>query len=115
MFDINLSFFKLHTILAPMGYPLIVPRINAIVACGGILKIGLAIFVSSFEERLMKLVLYNISVAIKKGKSEGKIVFAQSERPRRTPSAASVVLKRNKTNKASANTPGKNTRNRRKA
>ena len=81
MFDINLSFFKLHTILAPIGYPLIVPRINAIVAFGGILKIGLAIFVSSFEERLMKLVLYNISVAIKKGKSEGNTLLIKRESP----------------------------------
>ena len=57
------------------------PKIKAHVACPGTLKSGLDIFENSFPRINLKLVLYSISVAIKKGKRAGRILFVNNENP----------------------------------
>ena len=73
--------FRLETIFAPTGYPLIIPIIRAKEPSPGTLKTGRIIFPKNFPKIETIFVYPNNSVAIKKGKREGKTEFAHKESP----------------------------------
>ena len=79
--EINLFFFKLQTTFAPIGYPLIFPKIKAIDASPGTLKIGFIIGVKTLPNIDAIFVFNSNSVAIKNGNKEGKILTIQSSNP----------------------------------
>ena len=79
--EINLFFFKLQTTFAPIGYPLIFPKIKAIDASPGTLKIGFIIGVKTLPNIDAIFVFNSNSVAIKNGNKDGKILTIQSSNP----------------------------------
>ena len=75
------SFLKSETILAPVGYPLIIPIIRAKEAAPGTLKIGLIIGLNSLPKILIISVYFNNSTAIKNGNKEGRTEVDHSSNP----------------------------------
>ena len=74
-------FLKLETILAPVGYPLIIPIIKGKAPSPGTLNTGFIIFLSNFPSKGTTFVHPKSSVAIKNGKREGTTELAQSLSP----------------------------------
>mgnify|MGYP004532325749 CR=1 FL=1 len=72
---------KLDTILAPTGYPLIMPIIKGKAPSPGTLKRGLINLFKILPKKDITLVYPNNSVAIKNGKSDGTTEFAQRLNP----------------------------------
>lgn len=81
VFEIIFFSFKLHTTLAPTGYPLIIPRIIAIALSPGTLKTGLIILFRNLPKIYIKLVLQSSSVATKNGNNAGRTEVAHKASP----------------------------------